>query len=161
MQNAKDSFYMALRSRLSAINPQRVILLRGTLRPGILAEEAEGASNQLPNDVFVLRWLGLGVEFDLDTTMTAEQCEIIYQTCGTQTLGGLDRGRALTTMDKELMAMLQPFQTPKFNYLTTPPTALQSQVFWEQPEFGLISNQRDRMSRSVHVVVYSYLVQGE
>jgi hypothetical protein len=28
MQNAKDSFYMALRTRLAAINPERTILLR-------------------------------------------------------------------------------------------------------------------------------------
>ncbi len=39
MQNAKDSFYMALRTRLAAINPERTILLRGAVRPGILAEE--------------------------------------------------------------------------------------------------------------------------
>ena len=41
MQNAKDSFYMALRGRLTTINPERTVLLRGTVRPGILVEEAE------------------------------------------------------------------------------------------------------------------------
>jgi hypothetical protein len=55
MQNAKDSFYMALRTRLTAINPERTILLRGAVRPGILVEEAETPFSQLPNDVFVLR----------------------------------------------------------------------------------------------------------
>ena len=60
MQNAKDSFYMALRTRLTAINPERTILLRGAVRPGILVEEAEAPFSQLPNDVFVLRWMGLG-----------------------------------------------------------------------------------------------------
>ena len=65
MQNAKDSFYMALRTRLAAINPERTILLRGAVRPGILVEEAEAPFSQLPNDVFVLRWLGLGVDMDL------------------------------------------------------------------------------------------------
>ena len=29
MQNAKDSFYLALRTRLAAINPERTVLLRG------------------------------------------------------------------------------------------------------------------------------------
>ena len=96
MQNAKDSFYMALRTRLTAINPERTILLRGAVRPGILVEEAEAPFSQLPNDVFVLRWLGLGADMDLASTMAAEQCEIIYQTCGTQSFGGLDRGRALS-----------------------------------------------------------------
>ena len=66
MQNAKDSFYIALRTRLAAINPERTILLRGAVRPGILVEEAEAPFSQIPNDVFVLRWLGLGVDMDLD-----------------------------------------------------------------------------------------------
>jgi hypothetical protein len=96
MQNAKDSFYMALRTRLAAINPERTILLRGAVRPGILVEEAEAPFSQLPNDVFVLRWLGLGVDLDLGSTMAAEQCEIVYQSCGTQSFGGLDRGRSLS-----------------------------------------------------------------
>lgn len=161
MQNAKDSFYLALRTRLATVNPQRVILLRGSVRPGILVEDAEGPFSQLPNDVFVLRWLGLGIEVNLDSTITAAQCEIVYQSCGTQSFGGLDRGRALSAMDEELIAILQPFQTPKLNYIATPPANLLTQVFWEEPAFGPISNQRDRMSRSVHVVVYSYQEQGE
>ena len=113
MQNAKDSFYMALRTRLTTINPDRTILLRGAVRPGILVEEAEAPLSQLPNDVFVLRWLGLGADLDLASTLIAEECEIIYQTSGTQSFGGLDRGRSLSAMDEELVAMLQPFYTPK------------------------------------------------
>ena len=136
MQNAKDSFYMALRTRLTAINPERTILLRGAVRPGILVEEAEAPFSQLPNDVFVLRWLGLGVDMDLGSTMAAEECEIVYQTCGTQSFGGLDRGRALSEMDEELVAMLQPFYTPKLNYTATPPAAMLTQVFWDEPGFA-------------------------
>ncbi len=69
MQNAKDSFYLALRTRLAIINPERTALLRGALRPGILVEEAEAPPAQLPPDVFVLRWLGLGIDMDLSSTM--------------------------------------------------------------------------------------------
>jgi hypothetical protein len=161
MQNAKDTFYMTLRTRLTTINPERTVLLRGALRPGILVEEAEASFAQLPSDVFVLRWLGLGVDMDLDSTMTAEQCEIVYQTCGTQSFGGLDRGRSLAAMDEELMGMLQPFHTPKLNYLATPPAAMLTQVFWDEPGFGPVSVQRDRLGRSAHVTVYSYQEQGE
>ena len=161
MQNAKDSFYMALRTRLAAINPERTILLRGAVRPGILAEEAEAPFSQLPNDVFVLRWLGLGVDFDLVSTMAAEQCEVIYQSCGTQSFGGLDRGRSLSEMDEELTAMVQPFWTPKLNYTATPPTAMLTNVFWDEPGFGPIVAQRDQLSRSAKVMVYSYQEQGE
>jgi len=161
MQNAKDSFYMALRARLAAINPARTVLLRGTVRPGILVEEAEAPFSQLPNDVFVLRWLGLGTDVDLAATMAAEECEIVYQTCGTQSFGGLDRGRVLSGMDEELMAMLEPFRTPKLNYAATPPAALLTQVFWDEPGYGPVVQQRDRLSRSAKVMVYSYQEQGE
>ena len=84
MQNAKDSFYVALRTRLVAVNPERTILLRAAVRPGILVEEAEAPFSQLPTDVFVLRWLGLAVDQDLPATMAAEECEIVYATMGTQ-----------------------------------------------------------------------------
>jgi hypothetical protein len=161
MQKAKDSFYLALRTRLATINPERTILLRGALRPGILVEEAEAPFSPLPSDVFVLRWLGLGVDMDLGTTMAAEECEILYQTCGTQSYGGLDRGRSLSAMDEELVAMLQPFYTHKLNSMATPPAAMLTQVFWEEPEFSAIAVQRDRLSRSVKVMVYNYQEQGE
>ena len=161
MQNAKDSFYVALRSRLAVINPARTILLRGAVRPGVVVEEAEAPFSQLPNDVFVLRWLNLGVDFDLSAVMAAAECEILYQTCGTQTFGGLDRGRLLSAMDEELTAMLAPFYAPKLNYALTPPTAMLTQVFWDEPVFAAISTQRDRLSRSAKVMVYSYQEQGE
>jgi hypothetical protein len=161
MQNAKDSFYMALRARLVVINPERTILLRGAVRPGILVEEAEAPFTQLPDDVFVLRWLGLGVDVNLGSTMAAEQCEILYSTCGTQSFGGLDRGRLLSAMDEELMAVAQPFYTPKLNYTATPPAAMLTQVFWDEPEYAPIAVLRDRLSRSAKVAVYSYQEQGE
>jgi hypothetical protein len=161
MQNAKDSFYVALRTRLVAINPERTILLRGAVRPGILVEDAEAPFAQLPDDVFILRWLGLGVDVDLASTMAAEECDIIYQTCGTQSFGGLDRGRALSQMDEELMSMIQPFYTPKLNFISTPPAAMLTQVFWDEPGFGPIVIQRDRLTRTAKVAVYSYQEQGE
>jgi hypothetical protein len=161
MQNAKDSFYMALRSRLAVINPERTILVRGAVRPGILVEEAEAPFSQLPSDVFVLRWLGLGAELNLDAALIAAECEINYQTCGCQSFGGLDRGRALSAMDEELLSMLQPFWTPKLNFTATPPAALLTQVFWDEPGFGPVVTQRDLLSRSVKVIVYSYQEQGE
>jgi hypothetical protein len=161
MQNAKDSFYMALRTRLTTINPERTVLLRGSVRPGILVEEAEAPFSQPPSDVFILRWLGLGVDMDLGSTMVAEECEIAYQTRGTQSYGGLDRGRALREMDEELVAMLKPFFTPKLNYMATPPAAMLTQVFWDEPALGPIAVQRDRLSRSAKVMIYSYQEQGE
>jgi len=161
MQNAKDSFYMALRTRLAVLNPVRTIMLRGSVRPGILVEEAEAPFSQLPCDVFVLRWEGLGVDVDLGSTMAAEECEIVYQTCGTQSFGGLDRGRALSEMDNELTEILAPFFTPKLNFTATPPAQMLTQVFWDEPGFTPVVAQRDRLGRSAKIMVYSYKEQGE
>lgn len=161
MQNAKDSFYMSLRNRLAALNPQRTILLRGAVRPGILVEEAEAPFPQPPDDVFILRWLALGADVDLPSTFVAQDCEISYLTCGSQTFGGLDRGRALSQMDEELLAILQPFHTPKLNYAVNPPAAFLTQVFWDEPAFTPIVTQRDRLARSARVTVYAYQEPGE
>ncbi|HEV2134207.1 MAG TPA: hypothetical protein VGR47_08080 [Terracidiphilus sp.] len=161
MQNAKDSFYMALRARLTSVNPQRTVLVRGAVRPGILVEEAEAPFSQIPNDVFVLRWLGLAVDMDLCSAMTAVECEIQYQTCGTLAFGGLDRGRLLSQMDSELVSMLSPSCTPKINYSTMPPSTMLTQVFWDEPIIAPVAVQRDRLSRSARVMVYSYQEQGE
>ncbi|HUX45839.1 MAG TPA: hypothetical protein VMV57_13905 [Terracidiphilus sp.] len=161
MQNAKDSFYMTLRSRLVVINPDRTTLLRGTVRPGILVEEAEAPYSQLPNDVFVLRWLNFAADLNLPAAMAAAECEIIYQTCGTISFGGLDRGRQLSSMDEELVAMLQPFSASKCNYSVQPPVTMLTQIFWDEPAFTPIVTNRDRITRSAHVIVYSYQEQGE
>lgn len=161
MQNAKDSFYISLRNRLAALNPDRTILLRGAVRPGILVEEAEAPFSQPPGDVFIVRWLGMGTDVDLASTLVAQECEILYQTCGCQTFGGLDRGRSLSQMDDELVAILQPFATPKLSYAANPPIALLTQVFWDEPAFAPVIAQRDRLSRSARVTIYSYQEPGE
>jgi hypothetical protein len=161
MQNAKDSFYGALRTRLAALNPERIVLLRGAVRPGILVEEAEAPFSQLPNDVFILRWLGLGADVELSSAMLAEECEIVYQTCGTQAFGGLDRGRLLSRMDGEILALLDPYWTPKLNYTVQPVATMLTKVFWDEPAFAPAVTQRDRIARSVKVMVYSYQEQGE
>ena len=161
MQNAKDSFYLALRSRLAVINPQRTVLVRGALRPGILLEDAEAPVAQPPADVFVMHWGALGAETELPSAMVAMECEISYCTSGTQAFGGLDRGRSLTTMDRELIAILQPLSTPKVNYSVQPAAPMQTQVFWDEPTFPSITVQRDRVSRSARVMVYSYQEKGE
>ena len=161
MQNAKASFYMALRTRLCAVNPERTCLLRGALRPGILVEEAEAPFSQLPNDIFLLRWTTMGADVNLASILVAAQCEVLYSTCGTRSFGGLDRGRALAKMDEELLAILQPFSTAKLNYQATPPAAMLTQVFWDEPVFAPAVSQRDLLSRTVAVTVYSYQDPGE
>jgi hypothetical protein len=64
-------------------------------------------------------------------------------------------------MDEELLSMLQPFFTPKLCFTATPPATMLTQVFWDEPLFGPVTTQRDRLSRSARVMVYSHQEQGE
>ena len=60
-----------------------------------------------------------------------------------------------------MAALLQPFHTPKMSYMATPPAQMLTQVFWDEPVFTPCVTQRDRLSRCVKVMVYSYQEQGE
>jgi hypothetical protein len=136
MQNAKDSFYMALRQGWRrSIRSGRSCCAercgRGFWWRRRKLPSASSPTMCLSCAGWVWAWIWI-----LASTMVAEECEIVYQTCGTQSFGGLDRGRTLSEMDEELVAMLEPFYTPKLNYTATPPAAMLTKVFWDEPGFG-------------------------
>ena len=83
MQNAQNTFYITLRNRLVALNPNRTIYLRGVTRPGILVESNESVVAQSASDVFVLRWIGLHNDPYLSDVLLQMECEISYTTEGT------------------------------------------------------------------------------
>ena len=57
MQFAKDSFYVALRDRLAALNPARVVYLDGANRPAMIVAENQMPGSLVPFDnAFYLRW---------------------------------------------------------------------------------------------------------
>jgi hypothetical protein len=56
MQNAKDTFYVTLQSRLAALNPARTVVVRDVVRPGTLVDENELPSAWVPVDAFRLQW---------------------------------------------------------------------------------------------------------
>jgi hypothetical protein len=161
MQNAKDTFYVTLRTRLAALNPNRTMLLRGVQRPGILVEEAEAVVPMLPADVFVLRWTALGADVNLPLVLARLECEVLYTTGGTQAASGLDRGRALEEMDAEILGLLSPNSAPKMNYTQTPPLQMNTPVFWTAAGFTPAVTLRDRVSRSARVTVFAYQEPGE
>ena len=136
MQNAKDSFYMALRTRLATINPERTVLLRGALRPGFWSKRPKRPSAQLPSDVFVLALAGPRRRYRSGFDDGRRGMRDPLQHLRHAGFGGLDRGRMLSEMDEEVIAMLQPFYTPKLNYTVQPPAAMVTQVFWDEPAFA-------------------------
>jgi hypothetical protein len=161
MQNAKDTFYIALRSRLASVNPARTMTLRAVTRPGILVSEAEAPAAQPQLDAFALSWTGMQADLQLAAILAQMTCEIQYSTVGTQTNAGLDRGRALGEMDYEVLQLLYPYSAQKVNYTTNPATAMETMVFWSEPEFGPVVTLRDRLSRTVKVTVFAFQEQGE
>jgi hypothetical protein len=161
MQNAQNTFYIALRNRLAALNPSRTIYLGGVTRPGILVESNELVTAMLPPNVFVLRWLGLRNDPYLSEVLLLMECEIEYSTEGTNANLGMDRGAMLTEMDAELMALLQPACSQKMNYSVSPASPMETQVFWTEAVFHPVEIKRDRLKRIAKVHVFSYEEPGE
>ncbi|HUB19642.1 MAG TPA: hypothetical protein VL990_13465 [Acidobacteriaceae bacterium] len=161
MQNAKDTFYITLRSRLATLNPSRTMSLRAVTRPGILVSEAEAPMAQPLLDAFALSWTGLQADVQLPAILAQMTCEIHYATAGTETNAGLDRGRALEEMDYEVLQLLYPYSAQKMNYTQNPAVAMETMVFWSEPEFGPLVTLRDRLSRAVKVTVFAFQEQGE
>ncbi len=161
MQNAKDTFYITLRSRLATVNPARTMTLRSVTRPGILVNEAEAPMPQPLLDAFALSWTGLAADLQMPAILAQMTCEIQYFTAGTQANAGLDRGRCLEEMDYELLKLLYPYSAQKMNYTQNPAVAMETMVFWSEPEFGPVVALRDRLSRTVKVSVFAFQEQGE
>jgi hypothetical protein len=161
MQNAKDTFYITLRSRLATVNPDRTMTLRAVTRPGILVGDAEAPMPQPLLDTFTLSWTGLQADLQLPAILAQMTCEIQYSTAGTQMNVGLDRGRALEEMDYEVLKLLYPYSAQKMNYAQNPAAAMETLVFWSEPEFGPAVALRDRLSRAVKVTVFAFQEQGE
>jgi hypothetical protein len=161
MQNAKDTFYITLRNRLVTTNPARTMTLRAITRPGILVSEAEAPTPQPLLDVFALSWTTLQADLQLPAILAQMTCEIQYCIAGTQINAGLDRGRALEEMDYEVLKVLYPYSAQKMNFTQNPAAAMETVVFWSEPEFGPVVTLRDRLSRTVKVTVCGFQEQGE
>jgi len=167
MQNAKDTFYLTLESRLAALNPSRTIVLRGVIRPATLVDENELPTASIPTGAFHLQWTNLQVTSASPLPWVAMECAIQYATDGTQANGGMDRGRVLAAMDAELAAALaqEPHAVPKLNYAAAgpgvAPVIMQTNVFWANPVFGAVTGTDTRLARTATVQVFSYQEAGE
>ncbi|MEG9437950.1 hypothetical protein JAO29_17530 [Edaphobacter sp. HDX4] len=164
MQGAKDSFYIALRDRIAAVNPARTVLVRGVVRPGVLAEENELAVSYPPANAFRLRWTELSVSAEGAMPLVRMRCEIRYATSGNAGNGGMDRGRMLAAMDAELAAALNsvPQSIVKTDYAAPAgPQVAGSKVFWTDVEFGPLVTEGEQLERLAGVNVYSYQEAGE
>lgn len=168
MQNAKDTFYEVMRGRLAAVNPERTVVVRGVVRPGLLVEENELVSaGEAIADCFRLRWTGESVNTQCAMPAVAMTCEVLYETAGTALNEGMDRGRVLGAMDAELAAMVNatPQNAVKTNYAGLPfgksAVTMATNVWWGDVAFGAATVKDERVCRTATVQVMSYEEAGE
>ena len=167
MQNAKDTFYLMLQQRLTALNPARTTVIRGQRRPGSLVVENELPTAQVPLDCFRVAWTALAIDRTSALPLVTMQCEIRYATDGSHTVAGMDRGRALAAMDSELASALaqSPQSTPKLDCTATDsgsvPTPMQTSIFWAEPVFGTLKTTGERLERSATIEVFAFQEAGE
>jgi hypothetical protein len=138
MQFTKDTFYMTLRSRLSALDPARVVTIEGAVRPAIYVVENEPLiAAAPPAETFALSF---GAVREVKTCASAPRpllamdCQIDYRTAGSEANLAVDRGRTLAQLDFELLEISSPFSAPKQDFTHTPPLALGTQILWLRPE---------------------------
>lgn len=141
MQFTKDTFYVALRDRLATLNPSRVIMLNNVTRPAVVVAENEVVIPVRPQpDAFYLEW-GAAQPVPQQAGRRAIfsiECLISYHTFGTVE-SGVDRGRALASLDSDLLGITQPGCAPKCDYTQTPPTSLGTSIVWSAPQFGKVT----------------------
>jgi hypothetical protein len=167
MQNAKDTFYEVLKTRIAAINPYRTIVLRGVSRPGVLVVENELLSAAVLPDCFCLRWSEVAVDTNGALPLVTMQCSIEYETAGNADNGGMDRGRLLAAMDAELQKAVSttPQSIVKTNYAALAvggsAVAMQTNVWWSALTLGKTVIKDNRIARTATVDVMSYQEAGE
>jgi len=139
MQSAKDSFYMALRERLAVVNPARVMAVNGVTRPAIAVMENESVSAAEPlADAFYIYWGGARMSKGHsggERALMAMECTIAYRTSGSGETG-VDRGRSLTALDQELLAICRPGWAAKRDYRQSPAGELGTNLVWTAAELG-------------------------
>lgn len=158
MQAAKDSFYTALCARLQQVNPARTVVVDGEVRPGLMVAENEPSICSQPPEAFCIEWGAAKPLFEtplVASTLMAMEVTIRYSTCGANH-GESDRGRSLTTMDAELMAICAPPRTPKMDCTEAAPEFLGSTVFWKAPSLDAAVQTANMYGRAANVLVFFY-----
>lgn len=162
MQNAMDTFYLQLRSRLVTVNPERTTVIRGSTRPAVLVAENElETTASTPLDTFLLQWTARAEDRTEPLPLHSATCVITYRTRGTAELNGMDRDRVLHAMDKELNRMLQPCSAAKQDVTGDTPVTLQTNIFWSAPVWSTAERKDGTLMRSAEITVFSLQEAGE
>ncbi len=167
MQAAKDSFYMALRERLAALNPARTMVVDGVTVPAIVVREnMEPRFAEAQPGAFYLDFGEVQIA-ESTRPILGLDCHIWYASEGSSQ-AGVDRGRELAQMDGELLSICKPPYTGMCDYSQAPSKDLGAGVFWTMPELAqapgeapVAKQQRGtsaaRLARYAQMKVYFFL----
>jgi hypothetical protein len=167
VQNLKDTFYRVLQDRIANGNPARTVVIRGTVRPGVVVVENELPGAALdgiaPVEAFCLRWTGLRADRQGNVPLLAATCEVRYASDGSSGAGGMDRGRALAAMDDELFAALKTAPRASAGQMVSEAvaglatvTVTGTNIFWGELAYAPAVMRGERMERTATIEVYGY-----
>ena len=160
MQFSKDSFYMTLRSRLATVDPARTITLEGAVRPAVYVVENEVVlAASPPTEAFAISFGATRVVATTEAArrpLLALDCDISYQTAGSDASLSTDRGRTLAALDLELLQICSPPYAAKQNFTVTPTVSLGTQILWQRPDLGAIEVAGDQLRRTAKTTLLFY-----
>ncbi len=168
MQNAKDTFYRMLQSRLAALNPARTIVLRGTVRPGVLVEE-----NELATAALCRGHVSAGLDRAAHrrrARSAAGHNAMRHPLCHRRNLRQRRNGprpRALRDGCRSWPPPSAPLRSPspKQSFVGlpagVPPITMATNIVWADPVFGPCEIKGERLARTATVQVLAYREAGE
>jgi hypothetical protein len=160
MQSIKDSFYVELRDRLAALNPERTVTVLGVTRPPVLVSEnlVADAASLLP-EAFYLSWHEISAEPStqrLDLPLLRLACEITYWTQGSDALVSQDRGRILAQLDSELLSITTPRNAPLADHSQSPAVGLGTNIFWTSPQLAAPAELGNKLTRVASLQMFAH-----
>jgi hypothetical protein len=160
MQNIKDSFYIELRDRLAALDPQRTVTMQGVVRPAVVVLENELPGAQpLEPGVFYLRWCAADAVRHADDApqpLLKLGCEIRYRAAGSETASFQDRGRELALADDILLGICHPPSAVLRDFSQVPAQSLGGNLFWSRPRLQAVEEAGRWLSRTAQVDVFAF-----
>lgn len=154
---------MALRERLASLNPERTVLVNQAPRPAVIVLENElPSSAERAPECFYLHWGVMKTLGVFGAPICAMDCTISYFTHGS-VASGVDRGRVLGQLDRELLMICQPPSTPKIDFSQSPSTDLGTSLSWTLPQIeevklptGRTPNQFAHREHEAHLTVFFF-----
>ncbi len=134
MQFAKDSFFLALQTRLAALNPTRKVTLNGSTVSAIVVAGESAANLRRTAAEYFLHPLGSGRVWLVGLAGSGYsrkhgRAHLVLHRADPSPAWWIV-GRLLAQLDEELLAICQPSNTEKCDYTQSPSADMGTRVVW-------------------------------